>query len=140
MTEGTNVGAPHGAIRARQGEDDAAAVMTTGGGVELTALVPGSLYRLYTKNTYLRDGQMGEFVKKGKRHCQLHGDYIGPEFQFIKVKESGKRSSRFALAPESIVRAVPVTAPLQGNAESPSSSDLNATGAITRHPESNGHT
>lgn len=33
--QGTNVGAPHGAIRARQGEDDAAAVMTTGGGVGL---------------------------------------------------------------------------------------------------------
>lgn len=31
--QGTNAGAPHGAIRARQGEDDAAAVMTTGGGV-----------------------------------------------------------------------------------------------------------
>lgn len=34
--QGTNVGAPDGAIRARQGEDDAAAVMTTGGGVEGT--------------------------------------------------------------------------------------------------------
>lgn len=32
-------------------------------------------------------------------------------------------------------RSASETAPLQGNAESPSSSDLNATGAITRPPE-----
>ena len=45
----TNVGAPHGAIRARQGEADAAAVMTTGGGVGPT---PGPLS---SARAYLRE-------------------------------------------------------------------------------------
>lgn len=191
----TNVGAPHGAKRARQGEDDAAAVMTTGGGVELPTDIVGHktfldgkgghyhepltraegdaiwaaamaakderakampdertainvLWGAYQRLRELgwrewvympKDGELVDLIEAGS--TGIHQGYYSGEWPkgTVWICDEGDSWPSHPI----LFRRRPVaqaTAPLQGNAESPSSSDLNATGAITRHPESNGHT
>jgi hypothetical protein len=68
-----------------------------------TDLMPGTLYRITwpddTNQHRRMEGFCGEFLRWETRRCQLHGEVLGREALFQKVKPSGKRGSLFAVDP-----------------------------------------
>ena len=78
---------------------------------ETTALKPGTLYRVVWPDHYnyhqRTHGYTGKFVRMRERHCSLHGNFLGMEAEFIKVKPSGKLGSTFA-SPLDIIKITEV--------------------------------
>ena len=60
----------------------------------------GQTYRIIWPTHYNHHqktvGYRGRFLGWRKRHCSLHGDFIGWEAEFVKIKDSGRESHRFA--------------------------------------------
>ncbi len=68
--------------------------------VERPALQVGHLYRVIWPTHYNRHqatvGYRARFLGWQKKHCSLHGDFLGWEASFRKVKDGGRESYRFA--------------------------------------------
>jgi hypothetical protein len=61
-------------------------------------LVPGKIYKATFDRCYPFDsGIMFEFIEYRDKHCQLHGEFIGKEALFRKIKASGKPSTTFSV-------------------------------------------
>lgn len=145
----TNVGAPHGAIRARQGEDDAAAVLYGTCAVEpmeekpftfkafitsmLDALLPvpdGGRWHVMEDAHFPADDpdqELTAYMEMEPQPAAFSGIEGSPRIRITSITKANQ-----ILAACSRPSSASETEVLQGNAESPESSDLDATGAITR--------
>lgn len=63
---------------------------------------PGKRYRLTKQLGYLPAGTIGEFVEWTRSHCQLHGELIGKEAVFQKIKTSDKIGCLFGVRDDEV--------------------------------------
>ena len=72
----------------------------------LAALKVGEVYRIRWPghyNQHQRDvGYTARFLRIMPRHCSMHGEFLGMEAEFVKVKPSGRDSYRFTAGPNDI--------------------------------------